>query len=82
MMTTTYIHMNANCDVNGNPRRLFLAVTTDSEYPDMVKTEAIDEGYEGEQALLRVHPGARYVTAIEISVSEYHRMLQRYPPVS
>lgn len=80
MMTTTYIHMNANNDKNGNPRRLFLATTTNSEYhPTLLRIEAIDEGYEGIHAVMVRHPGALYVTVIEISVSEYHRLLQRYP---
>lgn len=82
MLTTTYIHMNTDNDRNGNPRRLFLAVTIDGDQPDMVKTEAINEGYEGKAALFRVHPDARYITAIEISVSEYRRLLQRYPVIS
>lgn len=82
MKTTTFNYMVTSNDRNGNPRRLFLAVTTDSEQPHEVCVEAIDEGYEGGAALDRVYPHALHAATIGISAREYRDLLNHFPLMS
>jgi hypothetical protein len=75
MRTTVYLHLEADNDRNGNPRRLFYCITTNTDHPGMVMIEAIDEGYEGEEPLKRAYPTAEYAGAVTIPAAEYRRLL-------
>lgn len=70
------IHLRANLDVNGNPRRAFAVFAAGGAF-----LGCIDEGYEGEQALYAQFPEAREIwpVQVDVPVSEYKRFLRRIP---
>jgi hypothetical protein len=79
-MEVVALHLRANNDVNGNPRRCFVVLDDRSRF-----VEAIDEGYEGMAALYSKYPqfgpgGDCFAQAIDVGVGEYRRMLRRDRP--
>lgn len=74
------IHIKADNDRNGNPRRLFLMC---SQHGPVV---AVDEGYSGEGAMEQAFADGRtsvgrlpVVADIHVQPAEYKRILKRYP---
>jgi hypothetical protein len=81
----TALHVRADNDVNGNPRRCFVVSTLDG-----LHVETLDEGYSGEAALFGRYPWFHSAPAgrlglkrangpqrIDVQVSEYRRMMRR-----
>lgn len=74
------IHIKADNDRNGNPRRLFLMC---SQHGPVV---AVNEGYEGEGAMDQAFIDGRttvgrlpVVSTINVTPTEYKRILKQYP---
>jgi 3-dehydroquinate dehydratase len=80
----TALHLCADNDVNGNPRRVFVVMNHEGRF-----VEAIDEGYEGDGALYKRWPWFHssvalrhdikpaYTQRLDVEVSEYRRQLRR-----
>lgn len=70
------LHLRANHTTSGNPRRCFAVFAAGGAF-----LAAIDEGYEGEQALYAQFPEARNIwpVQVDVPVSEYKRFLRRIP---
>jgi hypothetical protein len=66
------LHLRAENDVHGNPRRCFVVFNDRGEF-----LEAIAEGYEGEWELRSFYPQVVCVESINVPVAEYRRMLRR-----
>jgi hypothetical protein len=67
------IHLNAGNDRNGNPRRLFLIL---NEKATIVR--AIDEGYEGTQALVPEFASVPVSQQIPTTYKEYRYLLKQF----
>jgi hypothetical protein len=72
-MTKVAIHLVAHNDLNGNPRRVFVVLNGDG------LLEAIDEGYDGMNALYNRHPEMRrkIVVSFHITTAEYNQLTER-----
>ena len=67
------IHVKAENDRNGNPRRLFLVC---GEHGPIV---AVDEGYSGEGAIREAGYFAPVVADIHVKPAEYKLLRKKYP---
>jgi hypothetical protein len=67
------IWLNAGNDANGNPRRLYVVVTTTG-----VVEGVYDEGYYGRQAVLEPHPGIEIVGQFMITPGQYRELKKQY----
>ena len=64
------IRLNAGNDRNGNPRRVFVVFDSDGDIVD-----AIDEGYEGDDALRKLGYPTSYST-FKTTPAEYRDLLR------
>lgn len=70
-----FVHMCADNDYNGNPRRVYTLIDEEGHY-----VGAWDEGYNGHHAVPGVWRDAAYAAPRQkISVTEYKRILKQIP---
>lgn len=80
------LHLRADVDVNGNPRRAFVVLDAKGRH-----VETIDEGYYGDAALYSRYPWfhhsvagrlgleSAYAVPMDVAPKEYRRWLKREP---
>ena len=75
--TVYYIHLRADRDLNGNPRRIYLIIGAHGT------AFALDEGHRGIDALEPYFPRDRFrrvaITTLDIPIHEYRRILRAFP---
>lgn len=69
----TALHLAADNDRNGNPRRCFVVFDRDAN-----TIAAIDEGYEGTHALTSCYPNARILPHRVPTTASYYREILRH----
>ena len=71
------LHLNASHNANGNPRRCYVCIGRDGQAFD-----AIDEGYEGRNALVSKYPALRdssiYPIELDTTPAQYRDILRQF----
>lgn len=75
------LHICGPNDANGNPQRAYALLDEDDGCANVIAV--VDEGYEGERAIVRRYPSATSAnllsTRINVSAAEYRRWLALDP---
>jgi hypothetical protein len=70
------VRLMAPNDPSGNPRRCWVVFNVKGE-----RIDVIDEGYDGESAFTRAHPGGVMLMSVRVAYAPYHQALTRTPVV-
>ncbi len=73
MKPILFIHLRAQNDTNGNPRRVFVVFNEDGNI-----IEAIDEGYRGQAAVTKKYPGLPNGGSFITTPAEYRHLLKEW----
>ncbi len=78
--TATVIHLRAPNDVNGNPQRLFVVLSSGELHVQPGVVGAADEGYSGEDAVELIGKGLKQsiVLTVNITAGEYRALKRQF----